>query len=61
MSSTLLAGVLLIIGNVLADILLTWVDPRIRYEKKINHHSRTHWPLRLFVAIVWPCFAFGLW
>ena len=34
MSSTLLAGVLLIIGNVLADILLTWVDPRIRYEKK---------------------------
>jgi peptide/nickel transport system permease protein len=34
MSSTLLAGVLLVIGNVLADILLTWVDPRIRYEKK---------------------------
>ena len=33
MSSTLLAGVLLIIGNVLSDILLTWVDPRIRYEK----------------------------
>jgi len=29
MSSTLLAGVLLVIGNVLADILLTCVDPRI--------------------------------
>ena len=24
----------MIIGNILADILLTWVDPRIRYEKK---------------------------
>jgi peptide/nickel transport system permease protein len=34
MSSTLLASVLLIIGNILADILLTWVDPRIRYEKQ---------------------------
>jgi peptide/nickel transport system permease protein len=33
MSSTLLAGVLLVMGNVLADILLTLVDPRIRYEK----------------------------
>jgi len=33
MSSTLLAGVLLVMGNVLADILLTWVDPRIRYGK----------------------------
>ncbi len=33
MSSTLLAGVLLVLGNVLADILLTLVDPRIRYEK----------------------------
>jgi len=29
MSSTLLAGVLLVLGNVLADILLIWVDPRI--------------------------------
>lgn len=34
MSSTLLGGVLLIMGNVLADILLLWVDPRIRYEKR---------------------------
>ncbi len=33
MSSTLLAGVLLIVGNILADILLVWVDPRIRYGK----------------------------
>jgi len=33
MSSTLLAGILLITGNILADILLVWVDPRIRYEK----------------------------
>jgi len=33
MSSTLLASVLLIIGNVLSDILLTWVDPRIRYDR----------------------------
>jgi len=33
MSSTLLASVLLIVGNILADLLLTWVDPRIRYEK----------------------------
>ncbi len=35
MSSTLLAGILLIIGNLLADILLTLVDPRIRYDKKV--------------------------
>jgi len=35
MSSTLLASVLLILGNWLADILLTWVDPRIRYDQKI--------------------------
>ncbi|MDE2223086.1 MAG: ABC transporter permease [Candidatus Omnitrophica bacterium] len=34
MSSTLLAGVLLVLGNVLADILLTLVDPRIRYERR---------------------------
>ena len=33
MSSTLLASILLIVGNILADILLTWVDPRIRYDK----------------------------
>ena len=34
MSSTLLAGVLLVMGNIMADILLAWVDPRIRYENK---------------------------
>ena len=34
MSSTLLASVLLIVGNALSDILLTWIDPRIRYGKK---------------------------
>ncbi len=34
MSSTVLAGVLLIMGNILADILLVWVDPRIRYDNK---------------------------
>jgi len=34
MSSTLLASVLLILGNVLADILLALVDPRIRYDKR---------------------------
>ena len=34
MSSTLLASILLIVGNILADILLTLVDPRIRYGKK---------------------------
>lgn len=33
MSSTLMAAVMLIIGNILADILLVWVDPRIRYEQ----------------------------
>jgi peptide/nickel transport system permease protein len=25
-------AVLLVIGNLLADIVLAWVDPRIRYE-----------------------------
>ncbi len=34
MASLLLSGVLLIIGNLLADVLLAWVDPRIRYEQK---------------------------
>jgi peptide/nickel transport system permease protein len=33
MSSTLMAGVMLTFGMILADILLVWVDPRIRYEK----------------------------
>ncbi len=25
-------AILLVIGNLLADILLAWIDPRIRYE-----------------------------
>lgn len=33
MASFLLSGVLLILGNLLADILLAKLDPRIRYEK----------------------------
>ncbi len=33
MASMLMGGVLLLLGNVLADILLLWVDPRIRYVK----------------------------
>ncbi len=32
MGSMLLGGVLLIAGNLIADILLVWVDPRIQYE-----------------------------
>jgi len=32
MASSLAGGVLLIIGNLLADILLAWVDPRISYR-----------------------------
>jgi len=32
MSSMLMGGVLLLIGNLVADILLAWSDPRIRYE-----------------------------
>src|SRR3989338_2497455 len=31
MASMLMGGVLLLLGNLLADILLLWVDPRIRY------------------------------
>ena len=31
-ASLLMGGILLIIGNLLADVLLRWVDPRIRYE-----------------------------
>jgi len=33
MASFLLSGVLLILGNLLADVLLARMDPRIRYEK----------------------------
>ena len=32
MSSMLMGGVLLLLGNLVADILLAWSDPRIRYE-----------------------------
>lgn len=33
MASMLMGGVLLLLGNLIADILLAWSDPRIRYEK----------------------------
>ena len=33
MSSMLMGGVLLLLGNLISDILLAWSDPRIRYEK----------------------------
>jgi len=32
MASLLLSSLMLIIGNLIADILLAWVDPRIRYR-----------------------------
>ena len=32
MSSMMMGAILLILGNLLADILLAWVDPRIRYD-----------------------------
>ena len=32
MGSMLMGGVLLLAGNLFADVLLAWVDPRIRYE-----------------------------
>jgi len=32
MSSMLMGGILLLIGNLIADILLAWSDPRIRYD-----------------------------
>lgn len=32
MSSMLMGGILLFLGNLVADILLAWSDPRIRYE-----------------------------
>ena len=34
MASMLMGGVLLLLGNMLADFLLVWVDPRIRYGKE---------------------------
>ncbi|HAV42729.1 TPA: ABC transporter substrate-binding protein [bacterium] len=35
MGSMLMGGVLLIAGNLVADILLVWVDPRIRYTSRV--------------------------
>lgn len=32
MALLMLSAVLLMVGNLLADVLLAWVDPRIRYE-----------------------------
>jgi peptide/nickel transport system permease protein len=32
MASMLMGGILLLLGNLLADIMLAWVDPRIRHE-----------------------------
>jgi peptide/nickel transport system permease protein len=32
MGSMLMGGVLLLAGNLIADVLLAWADPRIRYE-----------------------------
>jgi len=32
MATLLLSAVLLVVGNLLADLLLAWVDPRIRYR-----------------------------
>ncbi len=31
-SFLLLVAVILVIGNLLADILLAWIDPRVRYD-----------------------------
>ena len=33
MASSLVSGLLLVIGNLVADILLAWVDPRISYSR----------------------------
>ncbi|GAG35331.1 unnamed protein product, partial [marine sediment metagenome] len=27
---------LVVIGTLISDVLLVWVDPRIRYEKKVR-------------------------
>jgi len=32
MGSMLIGGVMLLLGNLLADVVLAWLDPRIRYE-----------------------------
>ncbi len=33
MASVFMGGFFLVVGNIIADILLAWVDPRIRYQK----------------------------
>lgn len=33
LASVIIGCVMLIVGNLIADVLLAWVDPRIRYEK----------------------------
>jgi peptide/nickel transport system permease protein len=33
LAAVIIGAVMLIVGNLIADILLAWVDPRIRYEK----------------------------
>lgn len=33
MAAVMIGSSMLIIGNLIADILLAWVDPRIRYDK----------------------------
>ena len=33
MASSLVSGLLLVVGNLIADILLAWVDPRISYSR----------------------------
>jgi ABC-type dipeptide/oligopeptide/nickel transport system permease component len=32
MASFLLGSVMLVLGNLLAEILLAWVDPRVSYD-----------------------------
>jgi peptide/nickel transport system permease protein len=32
MAVTMLSSLLIILGNLLADVAYAWVDPRIRYE-----------------------------
>lgn len=34
MASVLLSGVLLVIGNLCADLLLAWLDPRVRFAER---------------------------
>lgn len=36
MGGMLMGGILLIVGNLTADILLAWVDPRIQYKSRVR-------------------------